>query len=330
MAELAPVAQGTIERGYAHAALYYNGYFYVGLRNATYPRLYKVDATNYANQSYITLGGQISDLIRVGDYLWATCYNGRVYKIAISTFTETANYLIVSGNELQSLCSDGTYIYVGATDYLAKILISTGDVTVSGYLGYTYHSICEDGDYLYVITISPGTFFTKRLKTTFANVDSVAIGLCTDDMAQDATYVYLGRETTGEVVRVTKSNLAVYTQSPVGMGYSYGVYLIDTQLLYLDFTNNDIWVFSTPDLGVNRQIELIDLDYSDPINELADDGSSYLHLSQYRADSTPIIKLSRATVLGIIGWTGKISGVTNPAKIMGVDATNIAKVKGVA
>jgi len=30
-----------------------------------------------------------------------------------------------------------------------------------------------------------------------------------------------------------------------------------------------------------------------------------------------------------VGWTGKISGVTNPAKIMGVDVANIAKVKGV-
>lgn len=31
-----------------------------------------------------------------------------------------------------------------------------------------------------------------------------------------------------------------------------------------------------------------------------------------------------------VGWTGKISGVTNPAKIMGVAVANIAKVKGVA
>lgn len=30
------------------------------------------------------------------------------------------------------------------------------------------------------------------------------------------------------------------------------------------------------------------------------------------------------------GWTGKISGVTNPAKVMGVEVANIAKVKGVA
>jgi len=30
------------------------------------------------------------------------------------------------------------------------------------------------------------------------------------------------------------------------------------------------------------------------------------------------------------GWTGKISGVTNPAKIMGVSVANISKVKGVS
>lgn len=32
----------------------------------------------------------------------------------------------------------------------------------------------------------------------------------------------------------------------------------------------------------------------------------------------------------VAGWTGKVSGVTNPAKVMGVAAANIAKVKGVA
>lgn len=33
---------------------------------------------------------------------------------------------------------------------------------------------------------------------------------------------------------------------------------------------------------------------------------------------------------GETGWLGKISGVTNPAKVMGVDVANIAKVKGVS
>jgi len=31
-----------------------------------------------------------------------------------------------------------------------------------------------------------------------------------------------------------------------------------------------------------------------------------------------------------VGWTGKVSGVTNPAKVMEVDVANIAKVHGVA
>lgn len=46
----------------------------------------------------------------------------------------------------------------------------------------------------------------------------------------------------------------------------------------------------------------------------ADDGTS-------RAGDTPAAP---------VGWTGEISGVTNPAKVMGVDVANIAKVKGVA
>jgi len=33
---------------------------------------------------------------------------------------------------------------------------------------------------------------------------------------------------------------------------------------------------------------------------------------------------------GVPGWSGKISGVTNPAKVAGVDKANIAKVKGIA
>jgi len=39
--------------------------------------------------------------------------------------------------------------------------------------------------------------------------------------------------------------------------------------------------------------------------------------------------ISLGGYIGVPGWTGKISGVTNPAKIMGVAVANIAKVKGV-
>lgn len=54
------------------------------------------------------------------------------------------------------------------------------------------------------------------------------------------------------------------------------------------------------------------------------------------SETFPFVTINRAISLyGIgatppVGWTGKISGVTNPAKIMGVEVANIAKVKGVA
>lgn len=44
----------------------------------------------------------------------------------------------------------------------------------------------------------------------------------------------------------------------------------------------------------------------------------------------PTGAVSLGGYISVAGWTGKISGVTNPAKIMGVDVANIAKVKGVA
>lgn len=47
-------------------------------------------------------------------------------------------------------------------------------------------------------------------------------------------------------------------------------------------------------------------------------------------DFTPTRDFSLGGYITPPGWTGKISGVTNPAKIMGVEVANIAKVKGVA
>lgn len=51
--------------------------------------------------------------------------------------------------------------------------------------------------------------------------------------------------------------------------------------------------------------------------------------------SSPTVRDAYWGLVGFIappaaGWTGKISGVTNPAKIMGVEVANIATVKGIA
>ncbi len=57
-------------------------------------------------------------------------------------------------------------------------------------------------------------------------------------------------------------------------------------------------------------------------------GSSYpyFHSNDYTDDTDLCPKL---VIEYETGWTGKISGVTNPAKVMGVDVANIASVKGV-
>ena len=51
--------------------------------------------------------------------------------------------------------------------------------------------------------------------------------------------------------------------------------------------------------------------------------------ADYTAKSGWLLSIGGYIEEAPVGWTGKISGVTNPAKIMGVDVANIAKVKGV-
>ena len=57
---------------------------------------------------------------------------------------------------------------------------------------------------------------------------------------------------------------------------------------------------------------------------------SSIRFRYYRIGSTTKAALWELQFGAVPGWTGKISGVTNPAKIMGVDVANISKVKGVA
>lgn len=68
--------------------------------------------------------------------------------------------------------------------------------------------------------------------------------------------------------------------------------------------------------------------------------ASYIEYQIYAAPESPWVVNPEGTTLdysiycnyteAVAGWTGKISGVTNPAKVMGVAVANIAKVKGVA
>lgn len=135
--------------------------------------------------------------------------------------------------------------------------------------------------------------------------------------------------------------------SPPGVAY-YRIRKLDDEIIAsVSFIPGDWsealewreYAFDTPVL-VNEEVR-IGIDYTDAgadvnnrvnvrmaLNVKADEMISYYKtewIDQVLRDFTYIYTYSTAT-----GWSGKISGVTNPAKVMGVDKTNIAKVKGVA
>jgi len=65
--------------------------------------------------------------------------------------------------------------------------------------------------------------------------------------------------------------------------------------------------------------------------------ASYYEFQNYGAPESPWVKAAEGTTLDYSiycnytepGWAGKISGITNPAKIMGIPVADIAKVKGI-
>lgn len=63
-------------------------------------------------------------------------------------------------------------------------------------------------------------------------------------------------------------------------------------------------------------------------HDSATGSDNLVYVRAYEYDTTLACKLE--IVYTPPGWTGKVSGVTNPAKVMGVSAANIAKVKGVS
>lgn len=60
------------------------------------------------------------------------------------------------------------------------------------------------------------------------------------------------------------------------------------------------------------------------------DGKEYEFELYDNTEGTAVGTCLATITMATAGWTGKISGVTNPAKIMGVPVANIAKVKGVS
>lgn len=307
-ADIEPIVQSTVDLSFVHGYTYYNGYVY-GCQNGFNGddgEVVKININNYLDKTIVAVmrgaiqAGSLYDLIEAFGYIWTVDSDRYLYKLNPSNlYTVDYSYPGYGTGIMQALCADDTHIYVSATEgRVSKYNIIT---KVWGnnafYPSGTLHAIAEDGDYLY-ISDTTNEWIRKVFKSNLTQQSYVSVGYTVpDDIAQDDDYIYGGiEETTGGIVRVTKSNMSVYSVTPTGHGKSYGCFKVDDKILNLDASNNKIWIFLSS-LEVLRVVTLANLTYGEGINELAFD-NYFLHLTQWRDNITPIIKLYKFEVLG--------------------------------
>lgn len=291
MALDASVAQSRGLGANPHGVFYYDGYIYVIRRDHSYHGavLYKINANDYRDiESKIVVGGfwsfgaGLTDIIKEGDYLYISSWQKKLVKVHIPTFTPSLIGLPLASSMSDCLCSDGTFIWIYHTGHSGKITRVTISSEVNSVfnLGASlyWHGVCRDGNNHYVHDQNNGRLYKIQIVGGVPSIVGYAVtGRCADDICQDDTYVFLGREfVTAAIVRVRKSDLDVTVYTPDGylappFGFSYGVIRINDRIMYLDYEHDHIWEF-------NSALDLIegwDMNLPAPyagINELAYDG----------------------------------------------------------
>jgi len=292
---ITPVSQTSTGISYIHGLISYNGYLYGSQKNPP-GKIVKINATDYTDKTVVTItrdgvnAQSLNDILEVGDYIYTCDDLGYLYKLSPTNLT-TVSYVQLFASSAQSLESDGTYIFAcGQDGYVARYTIATAAFVAAQIVaGKIFHSLVEDGDYLYVSDTSDYVM-RKIVKSTLAQ-DSVSASygrVVTDDMAQDSNYVYGGGESSPYgIVRVAKTDLAYQLFNFSGIGKSFGVFIVEDALLYLDKDNNIIWVLTFPVIAVNYKLTLQGLSGSGGINELATT-TDYIHLTQWDTNAYAI------------------------------------------
>lgn len=202
--------------------------------------------------------------------------------------------------------------------------------TISPWRAYV-HSSTVDNQYLFLAaTVSPSTttgfdssnntyifHFQKILKSTMQTLGDVTIPKCTDDMVQDAKYVYLVTEypsaATGlygaswNVLAINKSTLEIKYLKALHKDYlaadpitrqSYGIFYFNNKLsvqlwqsratIVLNTANVDEWGENFPIGGATEKIlkfKLNNVDFNYPCNELVLDSSGMVHVNTWQVDT---------------------------------------------
>jgi len=286
-----------------HGFVHYEGYLYTVNRDSLPGRVYKIDASDLSQVgNYLALSsGALSDLIEEGGYLWTVDDDGILYKIDPSTLTEVDSWEVLAQtyNGCGALCSDGTYIYGTGYDGVFKFTISTGYSWENAIVANkALHAIVENGSYLYV-NDSTTRYVYKVAKSDLEIDDTLTDPTqITDDMAEDGTYVYAGCEVQGPgLYRIRMSDLDYDFYEPTGIGECYGVFIVNERLLYLDYENSKIWVFTYPACSLLRELQFSGFSGSGELNELAFD-DEYIYCTQWSYSPSYIAKFSRDDVFG--------------------------------
>lgn len=168
--------------------------------------------------------------------------------------------------------------------------VATIDHTLHGTLSKSFHSGYADATHLYMqfnYAFADTSILLKITKAGMVFVSSVAMPVCSDDMANTATHVFLGVETNDvkyggswACVAVRKADLVLTAlkkhSTEIANKDSYGVYIYtvggtdylfdlrtDGRINILDPTNPDIWDGSAVSDG--KTFKLISFTYSDVI-----------------------------------------------------------------
>ena len=248
----------------------------------------------------------------------------------------------VKANEKLTVGDEDEWADYAAYDFSYQI--TYGSYSENPYIAYTtwLHSICEDEDYLYVndasSTYTP--YLRKVLKSDLSEVGNCEIGYrCTDDIAQDDDYVYLGREFTSYgVCRVAKAAL---TASIFGseLGRSDGCYILADnegidRLIYIDRQYTRLVIFSIPDCTILGQVilsgllgEIYDSEtwVEDIVTEIAFD-AGYIYTVQHCLETpTYAGKFTRSDIF-LSGTLALLPGAVNllPSPITSLEAFGTA------
>ena len=286
-----------------HGFVHYDGYLYTVNRDTLPGRVYKIDSSDLSQVgNYLALSSSaLSDLIEEGGYLWTVDADGILYKVNPSTLTEVDSWEVLaqSYNGCGALCSDGTYIYGTGYDGVFKFTISSSSHWENAIVANkALHSIVESGSYLYVNDAT--TRYVYKVSKATLEIDSTLTDptQITDDMAEDGTYVYAGCEVQGPgLYRIRMSDLDYDFYEPTGIGECYGVFIVNERLLYLDYENSKIWVFTYPACSLLRELQFTDYSGSGELNELTFD-DEYIYCTQWSYSPSYIAKFSRDDVFG--------------------------------